>query len=132
MVTEVLSGSQQRRSAPVPLTRGSFAFARFSEVVNGGAVGTGCQQRTREIFRAAGLIGGFESIRRRCMRPLPIIVEFQRTGDVEMTGVAVAGQSDKSGLVEQRVVGQDVGASDGEALARVQRQGVPEVESAGC
>src|SRR3954465_3684140 len=116
--------SQQRRSAPIPLTRVPFAFPRFSEVVNGGAVGTCRQQRTREIASAAGVIGDLQSLPRGCMRPLSIIVEFQRTGEVKMTGLTVAGESDKSGFVEQRVVGQDVRAADGEALTRVQGQGV--------
>lgn len=73
----------------------SFAFPRSSEVVNGGTVGTCRQQHTHEIGSAAGGIGDLPLLRCPYVRSLPILVEFQHTGEVEAAGVAE--ESDKSG-----------------------------------
>jgi hypothetical protein len=52
-------------------------------------------------------------------------------GEVEVAGVAVAGQGDESGFMEESVVAQDVGAVDGGALAGMDGEGVPVVDTAG-
>ena len=67
------------------------------------------------------------------VRPLqvgPLVVGTDPVRDVQIASVAVAGEGDEAGFVEEGVVAEDVGAGDGEALAGVDGEGVAVVEPA--